>query len=144
LFRPNEEKVKEIQRRAAKAGAEFVPILQRHIGTDKSPVVIEEMTNYVERKGIKISELTEVYTISKKGNIFNLKTNKGELEAKIVLAAPGRSGAKWFYDQAKKLGVDMISGPLDIGVRVEVESFITEDTDLRCVGSQDNNVFEEV
>ncbi|AWR99480.1 NAD(P)/FAD-dependent oxidoreductase [Metallosphaera hakonensis] len=127
LFRPNEERVKEVQRKAAKAGAEFVPIVQRHIGTDKSPMIIEEMTKYVESNGVKISELTEVYQIEKNADMFNLKTNKGEIEAKTVLAAPGRSGASWFYGQAKRLGVDMVSGPLDIGVRVEVESFIMED-----------------
>ncbi len=127
LFRPNMEKVKEIQKRAAKAGAEFIPIVQRHIGTDKSPEVIENITNFVEKKGIKISELTDVYSIEKKGETFNLKTNKGEMESKLLLVAPGRSGAKWFYDQSKRLGIDMVPGPLDIGVRVEVESFVMEE-----------------
>ncbi|ARM75857.1 NAD(P)/FAD-dependent oxidoreductase [Acidianus manzaensis] len=127
LFKPNNEKVREIQKKAAKAGAEFVPILQRHIGTDKSPEVIENITNYIERSGIEISELTEVFQIEKSGNTFRMKTNKGEIESKIVLAAPGRAGAKWFYDQSKKLGIDTVPGPLDIGVRVEVESFITEE-----------------
>jgi len=127
LFKPNMEKVKEIQKRSAKAGAEFIPILQRHIGTDKSPEVIENITNYIEKLGISISELTDVFNIEKRGDSFNLKTNKGEIETKLLLVAPGRSGAKWLYDQSKKLGIDMMPGPLDIGVRVEVESFITEE-----------------
>ncbi|AWR97217.1 FAD-dependent oxidoreductase [Acidianus sulfidivorans JP7] len=127
LFKPNSEKVREIQKKAAKAGAEFVPILQRHIGTDKSPEVIENITNYVEKSGIEISELTEVYQIEKSGNTFKMKTSKGEIESKVVLVAPGRAGAKWFYEQSKKLGIDTVPGPLDIGVRVEVESFITEE-----------------
>jgi uncharacterized FAD-dependent dehydrogenase len=127
LFEPNMEKVKEIQKKAARAGAEFIPIRQRHMGSDKTPIVIENMTRYIESKGIQISELTDVLTLEKKGNAFLLKTNKGEIESKIVLVAPGRSGAQWFYSQAKKLGVDMIPGPLDIGVRVEVESLVMED-----------------
>ncbi|MEW9490822.1 MAG: NAD(P)/FAD-dependent oxidoreductase [Candidatus Aramenus sulfurataquae] len=127
LFKPNLEKVKEIQKRAAKAGAEFIPIVQRHIGTDKSPEVIENITNFIEKKGIKISELTDVYSIEKRGETFNLKTSKGEMESKLLLVAPGRSGAKWFYEQSKRLGIDMVPGPLDIGVRVEVESFVMEE-----------------
>ncbi|MFP3064293.1 MAG: NAD(P)/FAD-dependent oxidoreductase [Sulfolobus sp.] len=128
LFEPNMEKVKEIQRRAAKVGAELIPIRQRHIGTDKTPIVIENMLNYIEKNGIKIEELTEVFEIQKKADHFVLKTDKkGELETKTLLVAPGRAGAKWFLDQAKKLGVDMVPGPLDIGVRVEVESFVMED-----------------
>ncbi|MCH4814430.1 MAG: NAD(P)/FAD-dependent oxidoreductase [Saccharolobus sp.] len=127
VFEPNMEKVKEIQRRAAKVGAEFVPIRQRHMGTDKTPLIIDSIVNYVEKKGIKIGELTEVIDIEKKGNKFLLKTSRGEIESRIVLAAPGRAGAKWFYEQAKKLGVDTIPGPLDIGVRVETESFVFDE-----------------
>jgi len=128
FFQPNMEKVKEVQRRAAKVGAEFIPIKQRHIGTDKTPLVIENILQYVESKGIKIAELTEAVEIEKKGSEFLIKTDKlGEIQAKTVLAAPGRAGARWFLDQAKKLGVDMIPGPLDIGVRVEAEAFVMED-----------------
>lgn len=127
LFKPNSEKVREIQKRAAKAGAEFIPIVQRHIGTDKSPEVLENMVRYIENSGIEISELTEVYQIEKSGNVFKMKTSKGEIESRIVLLAPGRAGAKWFYEQTKKLGVDTVPGPLDIGVRVEVESFVMEE-----------------
>ena len=128
LFEPNMEKVKEIQRKAAKVGAEFIPIRQRHIGTDKTPIVIENILNYIEKNGIKVEELTEVKEIQKRGDHFILKTNrKEEIETKILLVAPGRAGAKWFLEQARNLGVDMVPGPLDIGVRVEVESFVMEE-----------------
>ncbi|AOL16123.1 FAD-dependent oxidoreductase [Sulfolobus sp. A20] len=128
IFEPNMEKVREIQRRSAKVGAEFVPIRQRHMGTDKTPMIIENITNYVEKKGVKIGELTEVIEIDKIGNQFILKTNKQEeITSKIVLLAPGRAGARWFYEQAKKLGVDTVPGPLDIGVRVEVEAFVFDE-----------------
>ena len=127
LFEPNMEKVKEIQRKAAKVGAEFVPIRQRHIGTDKTPIVIENILNYIEKSGVHVSELTDVKEIDKSNGQFVLKTTRGEFRAKYVLAAPGRAGAEWFLDQAKKLGVDMVPGPLDIGVRVEVESFVMEE-----------------
>ena len=127
LFEPNMEKVKEIQRKAAKVGAEFVPIRQRHIGTDKTPIVIENILNYIEKSGVHVSELTDVKEMDKSNGQFVLKTTRGEFRAKYVLAAPGRAGAEWFLDQAKKLGVDMVPGPLDIGVRVEVESFVMEE-----------------
>jgi len=45
VYVPDPEKVKGIQKRAAKVGAEFIPIKQRHMGTDKTPIVIENMTN---------------------------------------------------------------------------------------------------
>lgn len=128
FFEPNMEKVKDIQRKAAKVGAEFIPIRQRHIGTDKTPLVIENILNYIEKSGVKVEELTNVLEIQKKGDHFLLKTNrKEEIETKTLLVAPGRAGAKWFLEQARNLGVDMVPGPLDIGVRVEVESFVMEE-----------------
>lgn len=128
FFEPNMEKVKDIQRKAAKVGAEFIPIRQRHIGTDKTPLVIENILNYIENSGVKVEELTNVLEIQKKGDHFLLKTNrKEEIETKTLLVAPGRAGAKWFLEQARNLGVDMVPGPLDIGVRVEVESFVMEE-----------------
>ncbi len=127
LFEPNMEKVLEVQKKAAKVGAEFVPIRQRHIGTDKTPIVIENMTNFIEKEGVRVWELTDVMEIQKAGNKFSIKTSKGEIESNIVMAGPGRAGAKWFFDQAKKLGLDMVPGPLDIGVRVETEKFVTEE-----------------
>jgi uncharacterized FAD-dependent dehydrogenase len=128
FFEPNMEKVKDIQRKAAKVGAEFIPIRQRHIGTDKTPLVIENILNYIEKSGVKVEELTNVLEIQKKGDHFLLKTNrKEEIETKTLLVAPGRAGARWFLEQARNLGVDMVPGPLDIGVRVEVESFVMEE-----------------
>jgi uncharacterized FAD-dependent dehydrogenase len=128
FFEPNMEKVKDIQRKAAKVGAEFIPIRQRHIGTDKTPLVVENILNYIEKSGIKVEELTNVLEIQKKGDHFLLKTNrKEEIETKTLLVAPGRAGARWFLEQARNLGVDMVPGPLDIGVRVEVESFVMEE-----------------
>lgn len=66
FFEPNMEKVKEIQRKAAKVGAEFIPIRQRHIGTDKTPIVIENILQYIESKNVKVAELTEAIEIEKK------------------------------------------------------------------------------
>ncbi len=127
VYVPDPEKVKGIQKRAAKVGAEFIPIKQRHMGTDKTPIVIENMTNFIEERGINVMELTEVSEIQKNGSSFLLKTNKGEIESRIVLAAPGRGGSQWFYQQSRKLGVDMVSASLDVGVRVETESLIMEE-----------------
>jgi len=126
VFSPDAERVREIQRKVAKVGGEFIPIKQRHMGTDRTPEVIESMTSFIEQRGVKINDLTEVVQVEKKDGGFLLKSNKGEIYSKLLLLAPGRAGAAWFYDQARKLGVDTISGPLDIGVRVETENMIME------------------
>lgn len=127
LYAPDLEKVRSVQKKAAKVGAEFVPIKQRHMGTDKTPIVIENMTNYIEKNGVSVADMTEVYEITRNGKLFQLKTSRGEIESRIILAAPGRGGAQWFYQQSRKLGLDMISAPLDVGVRVETEALVMDE-----------------
>lgn len=51
----------------------------------------------------------------------------GKIDTQFVVAAVGRSGAKWLGDQAKKLGIHTTYAPLDVGVRVEVPSVVMED-----------------
>ena len=55
-----------------------------------------------------------------------LKLNNGELEAKYILLAPGRIGANWLANVAKKLSIPTRYGPIDIGVRVEVPAYVME------------------
>ncbi len=126
LHEPDPRKVAEIERLAARAGAKFIPIRQRHIGTDNSMKVIDNMARYLMEKGVKIMTLTEAKDIEKNNSQFIVKTNRGEFYSRYLLIAPGRGGAEWFKEVAKKIGVALEPGPLDIGVRVEVPASVME------------------
>ncbi len=127
LHEPDLDKVKEIEKRAVKVGAKFIPIRQRHIGTDNSIKVIDNMTKYLESKGVKFIIGTEALDIDMVDSKFRVKTTKGIFESKYLLLAPGRGGAEWFVKVARKLGVTLESGPLDVGVRVEVPYAVMSD-----------------
>ena len=43
-----------------------------------------------------------------------------------LIAAPGRSGAEWFANQCKDLGIHLINNQVDIGVRVELPAKVFE------------------
>jgi uncharacterized FAD-dependent dehydrogenase len=43
-----------------------------------------------------------------------------------LIVAPGRSGAEWFSEQCKKLGIALINNQVDIGVRVELPALVFE------------------
>jgi uncharacterized FAD-dependent dehydrogenase len=116
----------ELEKNAASHGIEFIPIPQRHIGSDKLPGVISSLSNYLIEKGVKFLLETDINDILK-NNEFELITNKNEkLKAKIVLVAPGRSGADWISSIASKFGINTCFAPIDIGVRVEVPSVVME------------------
>ena len=126
LFEPDPAKSRELERKAIKAGAKFIPARQRHMGTENTVKVIENMTQYLEAHQVKISTLTEVYTVERNTGLFTLKTSRGRIEARTVILAPGRSGAKWLAEQARRLGIRVEPGPLDVGVRVEVPYTVME------------------
>jgi len=116
------EGIEELKRRAAAAGVRFIPIFQRHIGSEYLPDIINSLRNRLEKQGVKFMLNSKVEQIGK-GEI----SVKGKrIHAKYILAAPGRVGADWFAGQARNLGVKLTHGPIDVGVRVEVPAVVYE------------------
>ena len=131
VFEPSGPTFSDYQRSLAKVGAQLVPIRQRHIGTDGSIRVIENFTSYLIKAGVRFMVGTAVEHVSKDGGLFRLKTRRGDVEARTVLMAPGRAGAEWFRDEARRIGVELNPNPLDVGVRVEVPKYVMDPlTDL--------------
>jgi hypothetical protein len=123
LYNPNGPEVEELERRAAAAGVKFIPISQREIGTDNAPKVIQNFMEDLERKGVRFLLQQRVARLEK----GLLKLNGGgEVHAKYVLVAPGRSGQNWLAEEARRLGIPTRHEPIDLGVRVEVPAIIME------------------
>ncbi len=127
LHVPDENIAKEFERRAIRVGAVFIPVAQRYIGTDYSIEIIENITKYLEKRNIRILARTEVIDVEKANGKFRLKTTAGTVESKFVILAPGRSGAEWYRDIARKLGIETVPGPLDVGIRVEVPAIVMDE-----------------
>ncbi len=126
VFNVSKEKASELERLAAKAGAKFIPTPQRHLGTDYAPKVVEQIADFLEEHGVRFILGTKAVDVMRNGKALCVKTTAGVFEAKYVLLAPGRSGAAWFTRLAKRRGIEIEPGPLDIGVRVEIPSYIAE------------------
>ncbi len=126
VFEPKGEQFNEYQRMTAKVGAHLIPIKQHHIGTDGSVAVIDSFTTYLEKGGVNFVLGTSVEDVRKTGSFFELRTDKGTLESRAVIIAPGRVGVEWFKDQAKRLGVQLTPNPLDVGIRVEVPKYVMD------------------
>lgn len=122
VYGRDSKKIDELTRRAAAAGVKFIPIPQRHIGSEYLPKVVNSFKHKLERQGVRFMLNSQVEQIHKGGAIIKGK----RIKAKYILAAPGRVGAEWFAGQARKLGVKLVHGPIDVGVRVEVPAVIYE------------------
>jgi hypothetical protein len=126
LYIPNPEQASELERLAAKAGAKFIPTPQRLIGSENMPKVIAGIADYIRGRGIEIHDFTEVVDVVPEGGFIRVKSVKGDFIARYVILAPGRVGAERFSELAKRRGIEVEPGPLDIGVRVEVPAYVTE------------------
>ena len=123
----NKEAVRKIQKDAASADLALIPARIRHLGTDKCFEILKLMREHLNDKcTIRTSDgVSEI--IVDNGHYIGVETTRGEkIYSKYLIAAPGREGAEWFTTQAGRLGLDMITNPVDIGVRVEVPAVVME------------------
>ncbi|WP_048197407.1 FAD-dependent oxidoreductase [Methanocaldococcus sp. FS406-22] len=48
VYKGDEEEVKKLEKKAAQVGIKFIPIIQRHIGSDNTPRVIKNIKQHLE------------------------------------------------------------------------------------------------
>lgn len=128
VLEPSEDDAEMLKRKAAAAGARFVPIRQRHMGSDGTPRIIAAFKKDLEQKGIKFRLNCAVEDLIIDGErCCGVRLADGtQIKADRTLLAPGRIGAQWIGVLLDRYAIDARYGPLDIGVRVEVPSIITD------------------
>lgn len=119
LFGVNEKSLELLKRKASSSGIEFIAGKQRHMGTDKTRMIISNFYENVKDQEVHFQLKTKVEDIEKTDSTFILKTSKGDITCDYVIAAPGRAGAYWLRTKANQLGAKSKYGPIDVGVRVE-------------------------
>ena len=126
VYKGHEDEIRKWERRAAQAGVKFIPIIQRHIGSDHTKGVIKSIKDYLESKGVKFILWTKVEEFRKGEVVARKGDDVFTIKARYIIVAPGRGGAEWFHDVAQKIGLKSRHGPIDVGVRVEVPAIIME------------------
>ena len=132
VFPSNFNEAKKIQKEVAKTGASLMLIKQKHLGSDNLPTYIQNITDYLSMKGCELLEnakVTDIFSKSKEEHIITClyKGKEVKVEAKKVIIAPGRTGAKWVQELADKYKIPYESQSIEIGVRVEVRREILDD-----------------
>jgi uncharacterized FAD-dependent dehydrogenase len=128
MNRPKGAEIEALKRSAASAGARFLDIPQRHIGSDRTPQLIEKFQRDLENSGIEFmleTAVTDLVIIS--GRCAGVVLKDGNLiEARSTILAPGRIGATWVDELVKQHTIKASYAGIDIGVRVEVPAIIME------------------
>jgi len=122
-FIDQNEKIEALGNIAQEHGAQFIAPEQWHWGTDNGKAVVDYLRNHLKKTEFLLG--TAVTAIERHDdNTYHVSGSRERKKvcyaAKVILAAPGRSGAYWFRDVATKLNVRHNFGPIDVGIRIEL------------------------
>lgn len=84
LYAPSDAETAEILKKSSAAGIKFIPIVQRHMGSDKTPQIINSIKKELEDNGVTFlleTEFREIIVESKvKGDIDEVNRANGKLK----------------------------------------------------------------
>jgi uncharacterized FAD-dependent dehydrogenase len=130
----NTEEIKNIRRRAIRAGLKLVDCPIRHLGTEKAQELYRDIQSYLVERGVEILFGAECTGLILERNVCKgVEVRKlGEsgcfdVFAPAVIIAAGRRGAGWLEHICDEHDIIHESGSVDIGVRVEIRSEIMEE-----------------
>ena len=117
------EKINVLRNIAHEHGVQFIAPEQWHWGTDNGKAVVDHLRSHLKKTVFLLEtdvECIEKYTDHSYRVVARKRGRKLLMESLVILAAPGRSGAYWFRDAADKIGVCHNFGPIDVGIRLEL------------------------
>jgi uncharacterized FAD-dependent dehydrogenase len=130
-----DEKIKEIRKRAIQAGLKLVDCPIRHLGTEKAQEIYLAIEKFLLDKGVEILFGHTCSNIILEGdkcvgvNVSQVdgKEDSFPIFAEHTVVATGRRGADWLDKLCEEHNIMHQPGTVDIGVRVEVRNEIMED-----------------
>jgi uncharacterized FAD-dependent dehydrogenase len=111
----------KLGREAASAGLTLTPVKLRHLGTELCHETLKAMQNHLSpRLDIRLGTTIKNIVVEK-GVVKAVETGDGEkIGCGYLILAPGREGAEWLCNEAKRLRLSLDSNPVDVGCRIEV------------------------
>jgi uncharacterized FAD-dependent dehydrogenase len=128
----NAEKTKGIRKKAIQAGLKLVDCPIRHLGTEKTQEIYQNLQQHLLDHGVQILFGHNCADLTVRQGVCVGAAGQGpggsiSLSAGHTVVAAGRRGADWLERLCAKHGVEHHPGTVDIGVRVEVRDEIMED-----------------
>ena len=126
-FSTSTPEARALERRALAYDLHLLQARCKHLGTENNLKILQSIYEEV-RQGVEFRFRTAVTKIENLGKeaTASSPTKGDEVDCTWLIAGPGRSGAEWFSNQCKELGIQLINNQVDIGVRVELPALIFE------------------
>jgi uncharacterized FAD-dependent dehydrogenase len=128
VFPTDREQARRIRKEARRCGIDLLIIKQKHLGSEHLPTHINAMADYVAERGVEFHHLEQALDIVvENGAVTGLITDRTTYNAPHIIMAPGRVGAEWIGQVARKNGIQVDQRGIEVGVRVEVHNEIMQD-----------------
>ncbi len=129
------EKIREIRKKAIKAGLKLVDCPIRHLGTEMAQQLYYRIEQYLIENGVEIKFGTACDDIIVKNGaavgVLYSDSKGTDVRRSVygdnIVVAVGRRGADWLEKLCAAHNIEHSPGTVDIGVRVEVRSEIMEE-----------------
>ncbi|MFW9788702.1 MAG: NAD(P)/FAD-dependent oxidoreductase [Candidatus Thorarchaeota archaeon] len=128
LYGCNEEDIETYRKKASLIGMHLIPQRVRHMGREGCINVMGRMYDEILKQAdVRFkTEAKDIHVNS--SSVQGLETNGGDkINARYVVAAPGRVGNEWLSHQAKRLELHTDNNYVDIGVRVEIPAPVMQE-----------------
>ena len=123
-----EDEIREIRRKAISGNLKLVECPIRHMGTEEGYNIYCRIEKYLDDIGVDLSFRNPVkdLIVNENKEIIGVVADK-EYYSNKVIAAVGREGSDWLRGICLKHDVEVETGDIDIGVRVETRNEIMEE-----------------
>ena len=125
VYSSTSEAARVLEKRALENDLHLLQAKVKHLGTENNLKILTNIYDYLKTR-VTFKFGTSVDGIRTENQGYLLKTSAGEIRCRHLIAAPGRSGAEWFAEQCRELGLPLLNNQVDIGVRVELPAKIFE------------------
>ena len=118
---------RELEKKALEFDLHLLQARCKHLGTENNLRILTNIYEHIRDKHtFRFNTPVQDIEVNPQGG-YTLVTEGGErYTAPYLIAGPGRSGAEWFANQCKKLGLELLNNQVDIGVRVELPASVFE------------------
>lgn len=128
----NPDKVADIRRRAIRAGLKLLDCPIRHLGTERAQSLYGSIERTLAEAGVELLFEHDCLDLLVEGGVcrgavVSSRAGVREIRASETVVAAGRRGASWLDELCERHGIAHESGPMDMGVRVEVRNEILDD-----------------
>ena len=127
VYSTSSPEARALEKKALEFDLHLLQAKVKHLGTENNLRILQNIFEDMKER-VEFRFNTAVEKIESLGEAgYRLTTAKGdEVDCTWLVAGPGRSGAEWFSDQCKDLGIQLINNQVDIGVRVELPARVFE------------------